>query len=316
VSPAGRHVSSPGGPGGRGGVGRVGGGVGGASGAGSSRATAVSVGDALDGATTAIAAGGSGSPRLDAELLLAEVLGVPRGRLHSHPEAPVDGSRVREYQSFVRRRSVLREPVAYILGRRGFRRIELSVDPRVLIPRPETEHLVEVGLELPVGARVLDLATGSGAVALALADERPDLRISASDLSTAALAVARANAARLGLEVDWYEADLLDGLSGPWDAILTNPPYIPSDVLAGLEPEVSRHEPAVALDGGADGLELIRRLVAGVAGVADASTRLLAIEVGAGQAPAVGELLRRAGFGRIEARRDLAGIERVVVARR
>jgi release factor glutamine methyltransferase len=269
--------------------------------------------DALDGACVAIAAGGSPSARLDAELLLAEVLGVGRGRLHSHPEAPVEGPAVRAFQSFVRRRSVLREPVAYIVGRRGFRRIELGVDPRVLIPRPETEHLVEVGLELPAGARVLDLATGSGAVALALADERPDLVVCGSDRSAAALDVARANAARLGLAVQWREADLLDGLVGPWDAILSNPPYIPSGVLAGLEPEVSRHEPAVALDGGADGLDVIRRLVDAVAVT---SAPLVAVEVGAGQAGAVGELMRRAGFADVSSRRDLAGIERVVVGRR
>ncbi len=241
------------------------------------------------------------------------MLGVPRARLHSHPEAPVEGTAVRAYQSFVRRRSVLREPVAYILGRRGFRRIELAVDSRVLIPRPETEHLVEVGLELPAGARVLDLATGSGAVALALADERPDLRISGSDRSPAAIEVARANGSRLGLDVSWIEADLLDGVDGDWDAILSNPPYIPSDVLARLEPEVSRHEPASALDGGADGLDLIRRLVAAVAST---STPLLALEIGAGQAAAVVDLLGSAGFADLALRRDLAGIERVVVARR
>jgi release factor glutamine methyltransferase len=276
-------------------------------------AAAVSVGDALDGATTAIAAGGSPIPRLDAELLLAEVLGVSRGRLHSHPEAPVQGTAVRGFQSLVRRRSVLREPVAYILGRRGFRRIELAVDPRALVPRPETEHLVEVGLELAAGARVLDLATGSGAVALALADERPDLRVSGSDRSADALALARGNAERLGLEVTWYEADLLEGLEGPWDAILSNPPYIPTAVLAGLEPEVSRHEPALALDGGSDGLEVIRRLIEQVSAT---PTPLLALEIGAGQAEAVGALLGLAGFEDVDARRDLANIERVVVARR
>jgi release factor glutamine methyltransferase len=290
-----------------------------------SRASAVTVGDALDGATTAIAAGGSPSARLDAELLLGEVLGVSRARLHSHPEAPVEGASVRAYQSFVRRRSVLREPVAYILGRQGFRRIELTVDPRVLIPRPETELLVEVGLELARGAGVLDLGTGSGAIALALADERPDLRVSGSDRSAEALAVARSNAARLGLEVAWHEADLLDGLDGsegpdgidglrgPWDAILSNPPYIPTAVLAGLEPEVSRHEPVAALDGGADGLAVIRRLITAVEAT---PTPVLALEVGAGQADAVRGLLGSAGFDRVDVRRDLAGIERVVVARR
>jgi release factor glutamine methyltransferase len=273
-------------------------------------AAAVSARAALDGALTAIAAGGSPSPRLDAELLVAAALGVGRERLYADRDLAVSGPAVRTLQSFVRRRSVEREPVAYILGRRGFRHIELTVDPAVLVPRPETELLVEVGLELPPGARVLDLGTGSGAVALALADERPDLAVSGSDVSAAALAVARANGERLGLAVGWCQADLLDGLAGPWDAVLANLPYIPTAVLRGLEPEVTRHEPPLALDGGEDGLALIRRLIDQAAGVP-----FLALEIGAGQAQDVERLLGVAGFA-VARRADLAGVDRVLVGRR
>ena len=274
-------------------------------------AAAVSARDAVDGAQTAIAAGGSPTARLDAELLVAAALGVGRDRLYVDCDLAVGGPAVRVLQSFVRRRAVDREPIAYILGRRGFRHLDLAVDAAVLIPRPETELLVEVGLELPPGARVLDLATGCGAVALALASERPDLHISASDLSPAALAVARANAARLGLAVAFAAGDLLDGPEGPFDGVLANLPYIPTAELARLEPEVARHEPRLALDGGDDGLDLIRRLVAQSAAIG-----FLALEIGAGQAAAVERLLGDAAFTAVDRRPDLAGIDRVIVGRR
>lgn len=266
--------------------------------------------DALDGARTAIAAGGSPSARLDAELLLADVLGVSRERLVREPELPVAGEAVRRFQSHVRRRAIEREPVAYIVGRRGFRRLDLLVDHRVLVPRPETELLIEVGLELAPGARVLDCCTGSGAIALALKDERPDLQVSGSDLSAPALEVARANAQRLRLDVEWIEADLLDGVDRGFDAILANPPYVPRATIVTLEPEIARHEPRLALDGGEDGLDLVRRLIAQAA-----ATPLLALEVGERQADAVVALLAGAGFSAVERLTELAGIERVVVAR-
>ncbi len=265
--------------------------------------------DALDGAITAIAAAGCQTPRLDAELLLAHALGVARERLLID-DLEVAGPAVRVFQDFVRRRAVEREPVAYILGRRHFRRLELAVDPRALIPRPETELLVEVGLTLPPRARVLDVGTGSGAVALALKDERPDLRVAGSDASAPALALAAENGRRLGLQVDWLQADLLAGVADEFDAVLSNPPYVREDERASLAPEIARHEPAVALFAGADGLDAIRRMVA-EAGERERA-RLIAVEIGQGQAGVVQTLMRDAGFTAVHAERDLAGIERVL----
>jgi release factor glutamine methyltransferase len=272
----------------------------------------VPVREALDGAVTAIAAAGADTPRLDAELLLGHALGVDRAALVMAPEREVTGPAVRAFQDLVRRRSVGREPVAYLVGRRGFRDLELEVDARVLVPRPETELLVEVALSLPRGARVADVGTGSGAVALALKDERPDLDVVATDVSEDALAVARSNAARLGLDVTFVCGDLLEG-AGTVDAIVANPPYVAEADRATLPPEVARHEPAVALFAGDDGLDVVRRLAA-AAGASAA--RFAAVEVGAGQAPEVEALLRSAGFADTERHRDLAGIERVVVGRR
>jgi len=274
----------------------------------------VTVREALDSAVIAIAAAGSQTPRLDAEVLLAAALGIDRTALFLDPAREVKGPAVRSFQAAVRRRSAGREPVAYITGTRGFRHIELAVDARVLVPRPETELLVEVAVQLlPDGARVVDVGTGSGAVALALAHERPDLHVLATDVSADALAVARANAARLGVgDVVFAHGDLLAGV-GQVDAVLSNPPYVADGERASLAPEITRYEPPAALFAGADGLDVIRRLVP--AAVA-AGAGLLAIELGQGQARAVAALLEQAGFGEVEARRDLAGVDRVVVGRR
>ena len=270
----------------------------------------VPVREALDSAVVALSAAGVDTPRLDAEVLLAHALDVDRTALFVDRDLRVEGPAVRAFQDAVRRRSVGREPVAYITGVKGFRHIDLHVDGRVLIPRPDTEILVEAALDLPRGARVIDVGTGSGAVALALKDERPDLDVTGTDASPGALAVARANAARLGLDVRFREADLLDG-AGEVDAVLSNPPYVEDG--APLQPEIERHEPPAALYAGADGLAVIRRLAA-QAGASAA--RLLALEVGMGQADEVAVVLRDAGFATTETRRDLAGIERVVIGRR
>jgi release factor glutamine methyltransferase len=269
--------------------------------------------EALDSAATAIAAGGCATPRLDAELLVAHVLGVARERLLTAPELNVSGPAVRALQAAVRRRAVDREPLAYITGVRAFRRVQLAVDRRALIPRPETELLVEAALSLERRASVLDVCTGAGAVALALKDERPDLRVSGSDISAPALALARENAKRLGLEVEFLHADLLGGLADRYDAILANPPYVAESERAQLAPEIVAHEPPQALFAGADGLEVIRALCAQLPRMRRA--RLAALEIGAGQSGAAGELLRAAGFENVRTLADLAGIERVVVAR-
>jgi release factor glutamine methyltransferase len=196
---------------------------------------------------------------------------------------------------------VRREPVAYILGRRGFRRLELAVDSRVLVPRPETELLVEVALELPAGAHVHDVGTGSGAVALAIADERPDLRVTSSDALAGAVEVARANAARFGLAVEVEHAPGLPAAARAADLVVANLPYVTEAEWAGLEPEIVRHEPREALVSGADGLDAIKALVA----EAPAGLRL-ALEHAPGHAAAVRALLREAGTVR-----DLAGRERL-----
>jgi release factor glutamine methyltransferase len=247
------------------------------------------------------------TPRLDAEVLLAHVLGVGREHLVVAAADPVDPVRLGRFEELMQRR-LAREPVAYILGRKPFRHIELAVDRRVLIPRPETELLVEVGLGLPAGGGVVDVGTGCGAVALALKHERPDLRVMATDISRDVLAVARRNGERLGLDVAFVEADLLVGVEGPFDAVLANLPYVADG--AELQPEISMYEPPGALFAGPDGLEQIRRLVGLVGGVP-----LVALELGFDQASAVAGLLAQAGFRTVKGLRDLAGHERVVVGR-
>jgi release factor glutamine methyltransferase len=225
---------------------------------------------------------------------------VDRAALLADPRLAVPPTAARVIGERVRRR-VAREPVAYILGRRGFRRIELAVDARVLIPRPETELLVEVALDLPPGARVHEVGTGSGAVALALLDERPDLRVTASDASPAAVEVAWANAVRLELPL---EPSVARGLpDDDFDLVLANLPYVREDEWPGLQPEIVRYEPREALVAGADGMDAIRGLVS-----AAPSGIRLALEHAPGQAEAVRALLRD---GRTH--RDLSGRERVTL---
>ncbi len=282
-----------------------------------SAAVAGSVRDALSAATDALAAAGCESPRLDAELLLAEATGLERAALVGRPEIEVESAAARVFGATVRRR-VAREPVAYILGRKGFRRIELAVDRRVLIPRPETELLVEVALEF-APATVLDVGTGSGAVALAVADELVDVEVVATDTSLEALGVAKRNADRLGLEgrVRFEYGSVagpVDGAPIEFDLVVANLPYVSEAEWAELAPEIRLFEPREALTPGVTGLEAIEALLAAVA-AGEVRTRALALEVGERQASTVAGLVRRAGLERVEVRCDLAGLDRIVVGR-
>jgi release factor glutamine methyltransferase len=267
-----------------------------------------SVGAALRDATARLDAS-SDTPRLDAELLLADVLGSGRERLILDRDLPLEAAQAERFAALMARRQA-REPIAYILGRREFRYLTLTVDRRVLIPRPETELLVEAALQLPRGASVLDVGTGSGAIALALKHERPDLDVAGVDISPDAVVVARGNARRLNLEVSFNVSDLLGDARA--DAVLANLPYVSDG--AELIADVGRYEPARALRGGADGLDVIRRLT-GIIGERPAADRpaLVALEVGADQGPAVAALVATAGYVRVRVETDLAGLDRLVV---
>lgn len=277
--------------------------------------TGASVREALDAAIDALRAAGVDDPRLDSELLLAEATGWDRATLMADPGTEVSAAAGRRFGELVRRR-LRREPVAYILGRKGFRNLELAVDRRVLIPRPESELLVELALEMEP-ASVLDVGTGSGAIALAVAEELPGCAVTASDTSPGALDVARANAERLGLadRVRFVEGTLPEGDS--FDLVLANLPYVAERDWPSLQPEVTQWEPREALLAGPDGLDAYRTFVPECSGhlcrYAKQMTGALAVEVGEGQARALAALMEEAGLGGIETRRDLAGIERVVV---
>jgi release factor glutamine methyltransferase len=275
-------------------------------------ATAGRVREALSAATDAFTAAGVDTPRLDAEVLLAEATGWDRAKFAAEPEASVDPPSARRFGEMVRRR-IRREPVAYIVGRKAFRNIELAVDGRVLIPRPESELLVDIALELKPQV-VLDVGTGSGAIALAVADELPDCEVIATDTSEDALELARENAERLGL-ADRVAFELGTVPAGRrFDLVLANLPYVREDELDSLQPEIREYEPRRAVLAGADGLEAIA-VVAAAAYAALTENGALALEVGAGQAGAVAELLVDLGFMQVEGRQDLAQIPRVVLGR-
>ena len=260
---------------------------------------------------------GIDTPRLDAELLLGRALGASRIQLIMDAKRTLEAEELGAFRDLVKRRRG-RQPVAYILGAREFYGRTFRVDPRVLIPRPDTEVLVDVALErtraLSMSARTLDLCTGSGCVAVTIARERPTSFVMATDLSAGAIEIARHNAQRLGAyNVATRRGDLYDALADDcrYDLITANPPYIPSREIADLQPEVRDHEPRAALDGGSDGLDILRRVVSG------ASARLrdggvLVVEVGAGEAPAAAQLMAQRGLQHIEIRRDYGRIERVV----
>jgi release factor glutamine methyltransferase len=266
---------------------------------------------------------GISSPRLDAELLLAHVLGVERIYLYAHFDQPLTQSERDAYRALVKRRAA-REPVAQILGKKEFYGRPFCVSREVLTPRPETEHLVDAALEWVRGRaleapRLVDVGTGSGIIAVTLALELPSARVWGTDTSAPALAVARANAAALGVaeRVTLCEGDLLSPLveQAPFDAVVANLPYLDPAGRADLEPEVRDFEPASALFADEQGVATLRRLVTAV-GPRLTAGGLLALEIGAEQRQRVEALLGETGFSGIETRRDLQGLDRVVLARR
>jgi release factor glutamine methyltransferase len=256
--------------------------------------------------------------RLDTECLLARVLGCRRLDLYLDHDRPLSGEELSSFRALMRRRAG-REPLAYILGTRGFHGLELAVGPGVLVPRPETEHLVEVGLEVlseRPDPRFADVGTGSGCVALALLAEHTGARGVASDVSPQALAIAAKNAQTLGLRarLDLVRADLLAHLTPrSLDLVVSNPPYVTPGEEDLLAPEVRDHEPQQALFD-ADGLPLTRRLAEQAFGALRPGGTL-AIETGWNKAPLVRQLLEEAGFSELRAIADLSGIDRVIVGR-
>lgn len=254
---------------------------------------------------------GASDARLDAEWLLAEATGVPRLMLLIDAAAPVDDAAASRFAALLDRRAA-GEPLQYVLGEAAFMGRPFAVDARVLIPRPDTETLCMAAIErIRPGMRVLDIGTGSGALAVTLALACPEASVTAVDISDGALAVARANAARHGASVAFVRSDLFTSLEDAWyDRIVSNPPYIRAGDLETLQAEV-RREPTLALDGGADGLDFYRRIAEALPAHLTKGGALL-LEVGDGQAADVVALLR-GHFKEISTLRDLAGLERVVV---
>lgn len=272
----------------------------------------------LAAATDRLARAGIDTPRADAEWLLAGLLGVGRASLALGLDTRLDTETARRYAAAVRRRA-RREPLQQILGWEVFRGLRLGVTPDVLVPRPETEVLVEWALELVGDLRLaVDVGTGSGCIACAIAAERPAARVIAVDRSPAAAAVARANADVLGLadRVGVVAADLLAPLGDVRaDLVVANLPYVPTATYATLSPEVAEHEPRSAVDGGIDGLAEIRRLVAAAPAWLARGGWLVVETAGGTQAPEVVALMRTAGFTEVATRRDLAGVGRFVAGR-
>lgn len=265
------------------------------------------------------------NPRLDAEVMLARILGLERIHLYVQFDRPLDRDELDRYREAVVRRA-RGAPVAYITGVREFMSLEFRVAPGVLIPRPETELSVEQAIACLEHFRkrgndsptMIDIGTGSGAIACAVAYHAPWSRVLAVDISEQALRIARGNVESLGLEnrVTLIKSDLYSSVPADWlgaCVIASNPPYIPTADIPKLQREISEHEPSIALDGGSDGLDVYRRLAAGAKRVLSASG-FIVLEVGDGQADDVGAILTGAGLSDVEVEKDLAGIGRVVVA--
>jgi release factor glutamine methyltransferase len=270
----------------------------------------VKVARAVAKTTERLEAAGCESPRVDAELVVGHVLGLKRSELALEAKRKLSAREEDELERLVTRR-VEREPLAYVLGEWGFRRLTLSVDGRVLVPRPETEVVVERCLALIEGAadpRVLDVGTGCGAIALAIADEHPGARVTAVDASAGALEVAGANVVRTGLAVELREWDLFAGLPpGPWDLVVSNPPYVLPEELDALQAEVRDWEPHGALVG-VGATEAVARGAREVLRGGGA----LVLEVAAGDSDRVARLLAELGFASVRVTPDLAGRNRVV----
>jgi release factor glutamine methyltransferase len=270
----------------------------------------VTVREALASGSARLAAAGVESSRVDAEILVAHVLGVRRSELALAPARSLGDEELATLEALVMRREA-REPLAYVLGEWGFRRLTLQVDPRVLVPRPETEVVVERCLDRLVGVaepRVLDVGTGSGAIALAVVDQHPGAMVTALDASPGALEVARANAERTGLALELREWDLFDGLpGGPWDLVVSNPPYIGPDEIGSLAPEIREWEPREALVG----VGATEAIVRGASIVLRPGGALV-LEVADGSAGKVANLFADRGYEEVRVTSDLTDRERVV----
>ncbi len=259
--------------------------------------------------------GGVDAPRLTAEILLAHALSCDRVRLYLDFDKPLGAPELAAFRELVRRRAA-GEPTAWLTGRREFLGQVFRVGPEVLVPRPETELVVEAAVaRLPPGGALLDLCTGSGCIAISAALARPDVRVVATEVSPEALRVARENAVALGARVELLEGDLFGPIPDGerFDVVVSNPPYVPSGEIAGLSREV-RREPRLALDGGADGLDILRRIVSGAPSWLRPDGSLV-VEMHETHALPLPGLCRAAGFAAAEVGRDLAGLPRWVVAR-
>ncbi len=274
----------------------------------------VTLGEVLRRSTEHLAAKGVDSPRVDAEHLLGHALGLQRIELYMHLDRPLTEDELATARGLLARRAA-REPLQHVLGEWGFRRLTLAVDSRALIPRPETEVVVERCLAALDGAsapRVLDVGIGSGAIALAIADEHPGARVTGLDVSSDALALAAENRERTGLAVTLLEGSFLDGLpEGPWELVVANPPYVDPLEADALAPEVRDHEPDLALYG-VDA----HRTIAEAALAVLVPTGSLVLEIGESQAAQVAGALERLGYERVIVTQDLAGRDRVVEGRR
>ncbi|MCK6629392.1 MAG: peptide chain release factor N(5)-glutamine methyltransferase [Anaerolineae bacterium] len=290
-----------------------------------------SLGDILEKAIHRLAAAGCDTPRLDAEVLLAHSLGRERTWLYLHFSDPLDENQANKIEALLRRREQ-REPVAYIVGHKEFFGLEFEVNPHVLIPRPETELLVETALEIydlrftiydfnttsdSSQFTIADIGTGSGCIAVSLAKHLPSVSIFALETSPAALSLARRNAEKheVADSITFLSGDLLARLTEPVDLIVSNPPYVSRSELAAAMPEVSRYEPHLALDGGEDGLDVIRLLLPQAREKLKPGGSLL-VEIGSTQGPAVRQLAQFHFPGTaVEVRKDLAGLDRLLVVK-